>query len=47
MGQLEQNFKTASLELIDIRNSKQEIEREFNDIANVHQQLDGETQAIG
>ncbi len=47
MGQLEQNFKTASLELIDIRNSKQEIEREFNDIAAMHQQLDGETQAIG
>jgi len=31
MGQLEQNFKTASLELIDIRNQKGEIDREAND----------------
>ena len=31
MGQLEQNFKTASLELIDIRNTKGEIDREAND----------------
>ena len=42
MGQLEQNFKTASLELIDIRNTKGEIDREANDHQQVHQQLDGE-----
>ena len=31
MGQLEQNFKTASLELVQIRNQKQEIDREHDD----------------
>ena len=40
MGQLEGNFKTASLELIDIRNQKQEIDREHNDGATKKTLLD-------
>jgi len=42
MGQLEQHFKTASLELIEIRNQKQEFDRELQDHAGLHQQLDSE-----
>lgn len=32
MGQLEQNFKTASLELIEIRNMRQDFDRRANDL---------------
>mmetsp|Transcript_16344 Transcript_16344/g.19433 ORF Transcript_16344/g.19433 Transcript_16344/m.19433 type:complete len:86 (+) Transcript_16344:203-460(+) len=46
MGQLEQNYKTASLELVQIRNQKQEIDRENDDAAQVHQQTDQELQGI-
>lgn len=42
MGQLEQNFKTASLELIDIRNQKQEIDRETNELDQMNQQVNNE-----
>ena len=46
MGQLEQHFKTASLELIEIRNQKNEFDRELQDHAGLHQQLDSELQAV-
>ena len=46
MGQLEGNFKTASLELIDIRNQKQEIDREQNEHEQAHQQADAEFQRV-
>ena len=46
MGQLEQNFKTASLELVQIRNQKQEIDREHDEATQLHQQADQELQAF-
>mgnify|MGYP000672136204 CR=1 FL=1 len=46
MGQLEQNFKTASLELIDNRNRRQEIEREGNDLDQMQQQINGELNQV-
>jgi len=46
MGQLEQNFKTASLELVQIRNGKQEIDREHDDAVQMHQQADQELQVL-
>lgn len=47
MGQLEQNFKTASLELIDIRNQKQEIDRETNELDQMNQQVNNELSQVG
>ena len=46
MGQLEQNFRTASLELVEIRNQKQEIDRETNEINSHLQQADAELQQV-
>ena len=46
MGIHEQNFKSASLELVQIRNQKTEGEREDGEVAQVHQQADQELQAI-
>ena len=37
MGQLEQNFNAASLELMEERNRQQEITRENNDLNGAHQ----------
>jgi len=46
MGIHEQNFKSASLELVQIRNQKTEGEREDSEVAQVHQQADQELQVI-
>ena len=46
MGIHEQNFKSASLELVQIRNQKTEGEREDGEVAQVQQQADQELQAI-
>ena len=42
MGTLEANFKSASLELIEIRNQNQEIEREKNNHNQVQAQLENQ-----
>jgi len=42
MGQLEQNFKTASMELVQIRNQKGELERDNEEHAQMSQQLEQE-----
>ena len=46
MGQLEQNFKTASLELVDIRGQRNEIEQDANEHNQVHQQMDAEANEV-
>ena len=47
MGQLEQNFKTASLELIEVRNQKQEVDRQANEQNQLQQQYQQELEDIG
>ena len=47
MGQHEQNFNAASLELMEARNRKQELERENTDLNNVEEQLRGELNDVG
>ena len=39
---MEQNFRTASLELVEIRNQKQEIDRDTNEINSHLQQAEVE-----
>ena len=39
MGQLEQNFKTASLELIEIRSQRQEFDRDTNQQNQAYEQI--------
>ena len=46
MGQLEQNFRTASLELVDIRNQRQDIDRETNEMNQIIGQADQELQQV-
>jgi len=46
MGQLEQNFKTASLELVDIRGQRNELEQDANEHNQIHQQMDQEANEI-
>ena len=47
MGQLEQNFKTASMELVDIRQRRQEYDRGMNDEAQNHEQIINELNEVG
>lgn len=42
MGQLEQNFKTASLELIEIRNQRQDFDRQVNELGQINEQVNQE-----
>jgi hypothetical protein len=39
MGQLEQNFKTASLELIEIRSQRQEFDHDTNQHNQAYEQI--------
>ena len=47
MSGLEQSFKAASLELIEGRKRKQEIDREVNDTNQIKQQIENELNDIG